>query len=100
MRERHLPHRTNFTPAVGLHQLAQQRAPVYAAAAPFPHTYIDHLFWPSTVEAIAAELPEEMTSQGCVPGAANCYRKPGTTRTPHLPSAHDSDESRRIASCA
>lgn len=73
----HSPLPANFTPP-DLHQHAFRLARSYAAASPFPHTYIDDLFPRKTIEAIASEIPEKALPSGCVLGAAACYRKFGT----------------------
>ena len=51
-------------------------APSYRGAAPFPHTVIDGFFASASMKAIAEELPEATLSNGCIPGASACYRKP------------------------
>ena len=70
-------HLSNFTPT-GLHHHAARLVAAYAAARPFPHTYIDGLFPDPALEAVASEIPEAADASGCVPGAAACYRKVGT----------------------
>ena len=49
----------------------------YRAAEPFPHTVIDGVFPSCLLEAVAAELPEEVdVMRGCVKGASRCFRAP------------------------
>ena len=63
-----------------LYSLLQKYAATYQSASPFPHAVIDEPLFndASMLRAVASEIPQTMRENGCVPGAAACYRKPGT----------------------
>ena len=49
----------------------------YLAATPFPHAVIDGFFPAEVLRDVLDEIPERTMLNGCISGAAACYRKSG-----------------------
>jgi hypothetical protein len=78
MRQHAGPH-TNFTLSpLLLDRVLEAHTARYQAATPFPHAVLDGLFSRDALRTILQEVPEQMLSNGCVAGAASCYRRRGT----------------------